>query len=102
MNLENSTIPTPAPSTKRTRKDMLFPGFLKKELTEEISRSYTPSIIAMEPPLTPGTVMVPPIHIPFNIVIRLSLSILKLLFRYLVHCTLWNTKWELIFCIYYA
>ena len=66
MNLENSTIPTPAPSTKRTRKDMLFPGFLKKELTEEISRSYTPSIIAMEPPLTPGTSIVPPTRSPFK------------------------------------
>ena len=70
MNRENTTIPIPAPSTNRTRKDMLFPGLRKKELTEEMSLSYTPMIMAMEPPLTPGTVMVPPIHIPFNIVIR--------------------------------
>jgi len=47
---------------------------LEKELTLETSLLYIPRIIAIEPPLTPGTDKEPPIQSPLQNVIILSLT----------------------------
>ena len=61
-----STMPVTDPRQNKRRKiKFLFLSF-RKELTEDISLSYIPIIIAMEPPLTPGTSMVPPMISPFK------------------------------------
>ena len=49
----------------RSRYIKLFFITLKKLLTDEISWSYIPRIIAIDPPDTPGTIIVAPTTNPF-------------------------------------
>ena len=71
MGLAKSIMPRPPPRQNKVRKKRLSFLCFIKELTDETSLSYTPRIIAMLPPLQPGTSMVPPTHIPFNITLIL-------------------------------
>ena len=66
IGFAKSSIPAPPPRAKSARKMKLALFALMKELTELTSLSYTPSSIAIVPPLTPGTSMVAPTTRPLS------------------------------------
>ena len=67
--LAQRSIPVPPPRAKSRRNRRLPFTSRRKELTEETSLLYTPRIMAMEAPLTPGTSMVLPTIHPLRAVI---------------------------------